>query len=93
MTKTLRSRAPLIVACCYSAIILLLFIFAFADRDDFGYSFIPVAYATAPLSLWLSNATSQFLVAIGVGGAANATILYALLKVADSVRKSREPKP
>lgn len=93
MTKTSRSRVPLIVACCYSAIVLLLLIFAYVHQDEFGFSFIPVAYATAPLSLWLFKATSQFLVAIGAGGVANAVILYALMKVADSARKSRSSKP
>ncbi len=93
MTKTLRSRVPLIVFCCYPAILLLLLIFAFVDRDEFGFSFIPVIYATGPLSLWLLKANSQFLVAIYAGGTANAAILYALLKVADFARKSRASKP
>jgi len=85
---------PLIVACCYAAIVLCLFFFAMFEmltgRDEFGYSAIPALYATYPLSPFLEHKTAYWWLAIGVGGGVNFVLLYALLWIAGKAKPSRK---
>jgi hypothetical protein len=70
---------PLILAGCYAAIVLCLLILALVTHDEFGFRFIPVLYATYPLSRLLYK-SSNILYSIVIGGAINALLLFALLK-------------
>ena len=79
MAKVVRSRMPLILAGCYAAIVLCLLILALVTHDEFGFRFIPVLYATYPLSRLLYK-SSNILYSIVIGGAINALLLFALLK-------------
>ena len=90
MTEVSRSRVPLMVAGFYAAIVLLLFTFAMASYDEFGFRFIPVLYATYPLSLFLEKqcALHNLFVSVAAGGAMNAGILYALTSAFVYVRKT-----
>jgi hypothetical protein len=81
LAKSRSSRIPLIAACSYLAILVLLLILAVVVHDEFGFSFIPLLYATFPLSRMLYR-SSNILFSIGIGGAVNACLLYALLKAA-----------
>ena len=88
-----RSRAPLIATGLYIAIVLALFILAVAVSDEFGFSAIPLLYATFPLSLWLYHQEPQaFLFSVCVGGGANAALLYLLLKAIDYAKSLRRAK-
>ena len=49
------NRIALIVAGSYAGIVLVLFGTALATSDEFGYSFLPALYATAPLSMLLGR--------------------------------------
>lgn len=88
MAKVFYSRLPLIVAGSYAAIVLLLFVLALVIHDEFGFSFIPVLYATCPLSLFFEKHTRNLFIAIGAGGAANAAVLYALMKIVGLIKTS-----
>jgi hypothetical protein len=79
LAKAVRSRIPLILAGCYAALVLCLLILALVTHDEFGFRFIPVLYATYPLSrLFYTN--SNILYSILIGGTINAILLFALLK-------------
>jgi hypothetical protein len=69
----------MIVAGSYAVIVLCLFILALVTRDEFGYRFIPVIYATWPLSFVLYK-NSDIFFSILIGGGVNTVILFALLK-------------
>lgn len=79
MAKVLRSRIPVIVATSYAAIVVCLLTLAVVTTDEFGYRFIPVMYATYPLSVLLDRGSYLFF-SIFLGGAVNALLLFALLK-------------
>jgi hypothetical protein len=88
-----RSRMPLILTCCYVAIVLIFLVLAIVagmtGQDEFGYSGIPLLYATFPLSLFLYK-THGFLFSIGIGCIVNAGVLYAFLKTIRHVWPSRK---
>jgi len=93
MATPQRSRAPLIVTGLYLAIVLALFVFAIAVSDEFGFSAIPLLYATSPLSLWLYQQEPRaFLFSVCVGGFANAAFLYLLLKAVDYAKSLKRAK-
>ena len=81
-----RSRVPLIVACSYASIVLLLIILAvmasLIGQDEFGYGAIPALYATYPLGLFVYDKTLNWFIAVGVGGVLNFVLLYSLLWIA-----------
>ena len=86
-------RAPLLATGFYLAIVLVLFIFAVAVSDEFGFSAVPLLYATSPLSLWLYHQEPQaFLFSVCVGGAVNAAFLYLLLKAVDYAQSLKRAK-
>jgi hypothetical protein len=84
LAKFLSSRIPLVATRTYGAIVFLLLILATilgkTGRDEFGYSGVPVLYATSPLSI-LFYKNHGFLFSIGMGGVLNASLLYSSLKV------------
>jgi hypothetical protein len=90
------SHMPLIVACSYTAILVLLTIFAgvigMVGQDEFGYSSVPILYATSPLSLFLYR-THDVLFSVSIGGGMNAALLYALLKAIPSAKRSFQRYP
>lgn len=85
----LRHRLPLVVTGLYVAIVLLLFVVALLGHDDFGFRFIPVIYATSPLSLLLGQSgLHNLFVEIAAGGVTNSAFLYALLSSVIALRRA-----
>lgn len=88
-----RSRMPLTLTGCYVLAMLIFFVLAavagLSGQDEFGYSWVPLLYATFPLSLVLYK-THGFLFSISVGAIVNAGILYALLKAICAVGTLRK---
>jgi hypothetical protein len=92
MATSFIRRVPRIVTGFYASIVLCLFILAIMVRDEFGFSAIPLLYATCPLSRLLYHSGFNFLFSIAVGAVINAGLLFALLKGVDSWRASSAPK-
>ena len=94
MAKVFHSRLPLIVAGSYTAIVLLLFVLALVTHDEFGFRFIPVLYATYPLSLFFERhiVPHNLFIAIAVGGITNAVALYVLMEIVSLIKTSRRAK-
>ena len=71
MAKVSYRRVPLTVACFYAAMVLLFFAFAMivgiTGLDEFGYSSVPLLYATYPLGYFLYQKTHNFLFSIALG--------------------------
>ena len=76
----------------YALIILCLLVLAFVAHDEFGYSALPVLYATSPLSGLLYHSGFNFLFSIFVGAVINGGVLFAFLKGIAFFRASNEPK-
>lgn len=91
MTDALRRRIPVIVAVAYAAIFLSLLTLAMVTTDEFGFRFIPVLWATYPLSRLLYR-DSDILFSAIVGGVVNTILLFALLKGIAFLRASSATK-
>ncbi|HMF53080.1 MAG TPA: hypothetical protein VK593_01930 [Edaphobacter sp.] len=86
MANIVRGRGPLILAGTYAAIVLLLLVFALVVRDEFSFCFIPVTYATYPLSFflskhWHSGGVPGGILIFVISGGVNAGVLYAVAKL------------
>ena len=86
-----RNRIPLIVAVAYASVVLCLFLLATFSTDEFGFRFIPVIVATAPLSRFVFQSSGNS-ISILVGGAVNTLVLFGLLKGIASLMASKAAK-
>jgi hypothetical protein len=90
MKKPIFMRLPVLAPAAYLIIVLLLFLVAWFEPDEFGFSFIPLIYATCPVSRLLYP-PGEFLTGVVAGAAVNAGILFVLFK-AISLWKAGEEK-
>lgn len=94
MEKDLRYIiVPAGVAGAYAAMVLFFFVIAMFGQDEFGYRFVPVVFATYPLSFMLQEHTRLLLIpSILIGGAANTAILFVLCWFIASLKESNQAK-
>ncbi len=92
MATELLRYLPRNAAGFYALIVLCLFVLAFVAHDEFGYSAIPVLYATSPLSRLLYHSGFNLLSCIIVGAVVNGGVLFTLLKGVAFFRTPSEPK-
>jgi len=91
MAKVLSNRLAMIVAVSYAVIVACLFALAMVTEDEFGFRFIPVIYATYPLS-FLLQAQFGFVPSIVAGAGINGSLLFALFTGIAHLRASLAAK-
>lgn len=92
MASFLRSRVPLRAAWCYVGFVLFPYVRQTFANDKFSHGIFPLRYATVPIRLALDHKTTNWLLAVGAGGALNSILLFALLRLVAYATASRQTK-
>ncbi len=79
----MKRRIPLLVTSVYIGLILVGLIFALAVPDEFGFSFLPIIFASYPWLPFFSRLGVQIqAVSIVLGWAINTFVVYSSLRLA-----------